>query len=211
MNRLAIASGETFRLMLGMAAPLAELEAWMASASAGEQAVYASGLDLPRAADGVVLARRWEGEGLVTLAQRRDPDNARRWQWIMEKVNPHSNCPSPHPGKGAPEGQPVSASPGAPTSSRQIGKKAREERERLLDFLRDCAVRRKACPSDNALAAKLALGAGNSGRCRANYLMRLLAADGAISVEYRGRNAPRVVTITAEGRARGKATAVHLG
>ena len=211
MNRLAIASGETFRLMLGMAAPLAELEAWMASASAGEQAVYASGLDLPRAADGVVLARRWEGEGLVTLAQRRDPDNSRRWQWIMEKARTNSNCPDHPPGKGASEGQPASASPGAPTSSRQLGRKAREERERLLDFLRDCAVRRKACPSDNALAAKLALGAGHRGRCRANYLMRLLAADGAISVEYRGRNAPRVVTITAEGRARGKATAVHHG
>ena len=207
----AASTSETFRLTLGMAAPVAELEAWMASAVPGEQAVYASGLDLPRDADGVVLARRWGREGRVTLVQRRDPGNARRWQWIMEKAGTITNCPDDPPGTGALEGQPVSVSSSAPTSSRQVGKRVRDERDRLLDLLRDCAVRRKACPSNNALAAKLELGRGERGRARAKYLLGLLASDGAIAVESRGRNAPRVVTITAEGRAKGKVTAVHHG
>ncbi|KLE32441.1 hypothetical protein [Aurantiacibacter luteus] len=182
----AASTTETFSLALSLAAPVAELEAWMADAAPGGQVVYATGVVLPRAAAGVQLVQRWVREGLVDPVSRRDPANPRQFQFIAQR-------------RGA-----VPAVAGA--APREMTSATRRERDALLALLRDCAVRGRECPSNTGLARALDLGGSHRGRSRASYLMHLLEVDGAIRVEGRGRNAPRLVTVLAAGRGRGKST-----
>src|SRR5690606_18124761 len=77
----------------------------------------------------------------------------------------------------------------------------------LLSELRSCAERGRACPSLTETARLLGLPSGERGRQKANYLFLRLQQQGDISIESQGRGAPRVVTILAAGRAKGKSTA----
>lgn len=78
---------EVFSLALALVTPLADLEAWFADAAPGAKAIYAVGLALPRAEAAVVQVRRWIEAGEVHPFQRRDPLDARRWQFLIERAD----------------------------------------------------------------------------------------------------------------------------
>lgn len=158
---------------LGMAAAPEALRAWLAEAAPGNMAIYAIGLDLPREAEGVQLVRAWQAEGLVALVSRRDPADRRRTQWLVQRAG--ATSPAAKPGL--------------------LSLVTRQQLAALLILLREGDKRRRPCPSNNKLARELDLGWGERGRARARYLIDLLVRDGAITVESRGRNLPRVVTI----------------
>lgn len=180
-------SQPTFTLQLAMAAPVEALEAWLADAAPGNKAVYAHGVDLPREAAAVQLVRRWADAGTVTLTSQRDPADPRQMQWLVVRLGER-------PGAGP------ACSAGAPNE------RTRVECAELLSALRHAALCNLPCPSNTALARKLQLGRGERGRSRAQYLIGQLVAEGAIRVAGHGRNHPRVVTITAKGRACGRST-----
>lgn len=189
---------QRFSLQLSLAVPAAQLRAWIDSAPAGERAIYASGVDLPRDAEGVKLAGRWARQGLVRTFQQRDPEDERRWLFLIEKArgaSPQTGSPAP-----APSRSPLN---GGTVPPRVVD---RALLRRLLDLLRRCAERGEECPSNAELAQRLNLRRGERGRQQAKYLMQRLSSEKRIAVESRGTCAPRVVTILAPGRARGKRT-----
>ena len=179
---------QTFSLQLGLAAPVEQLEAWFASAAPGAREIYATGVDLPREAAAVALVRRWQGEGLVTMFQKRDEADARKINWIVERLDAAGKR----------------AAPDAPAEPRRDAI-TRSQLDELMGELRGCVIRRRACPSNRQLARMLDLGEGGKARRRVDYLVTLLANDGRIAVQSHGRNAPRTVTLL-EGRGKGRST-----
>lgn len=181
--------GETFSLRLSSAVPAEELRGWFESAAVGERTVYATGVQLPRAADGVLLATRLKDQGQARLHNVRDPDDRRRWQFVVVKIAAAAarcRC-SPAP--------------------RDADADA-DDLARLLALLRSCAQRNRACPSNANLAISLGLK-GEKGRQRAAYLLRKLETIGQIAIAAQGTMRPRVVTILAPGRAKGRQTAAE--
>lgn len=190
------ADAATFTLQLSSATPASELREWFAGAEQGARAVYAAGVTLPREAEGVKLARRLEESGAATLTQERDQADPRRWRFMIIKMSP-----SPSAATLAADERVASAGPaGVPRAV------DRTDLRKLLSELRSCAERGRPCPSLTATARLLGLPRGESGRQKANYLFRRLKEEGSIAIESQGRGAPRIVTILAEGRARGKRT-----
>lgn len=181
-------TSERFTLKLALAAPVEELEGWLDTASPQDSTIYAVGIDLPRESAAVKLARDWAAQGKVSLTQRRDPDNRARWQYLMQK----RAC-----GAG---GVVVARNP------RKMDSLSAAQSGKLLNLLRLCAERGQDCPSNMRLARALGLPSGDRGRGRARYLLDILVETGAVVIESHGCNAPRVVTIIAEGRASGLAT-----
>ena len=174
---------ETFTLTLSMAASAEAVEAWFAAAAPGAREVYASGLDFPREAPVVALVRGWEAAGLVRLVSGRDPDDRRRTNWWVVKA-----------------GETPPVRPRGTAQSRVRARELDRQKAALLALLAGLARRRRACPSNSALARELDLGPGPKGRARAQYLLRQLAAEGAIAIENNGRNAPRKVRVLRQTR-----------
>ncbi|MGX7896870.1 hypothetical protein [Tsuneonella sp. HG222] len=185
----AIAQAETFFLELAAASPEAEVRAWFESAAAGGSAVYATGLTLPREEAGVRYVAGLVAAGKARTHQRRHPQDGRRLQFLVVK-------------RGADDDGPLPASDPVGGCDPQT----RAEADALLDMLRECAEHGLPCPSLSAIADALHLRKGEGGRQRSRHLLAVLEAQGAIASESRGRNAPRVVTILAEGRASGQST-----
>lgn len=185
------AQAERFTLQLSTVTPVADLRRWLDMAPAGHQVIYASGIDLPRAAEGVVLARQWQAQGLVDLNQRRDPDNARRWQFLMRRrAADAARCPTA-------------------SALDKVLEKSRARK--LLNLLRDHAEAGRACPSNSELARAMGWDmtsptAAEKGRAGVQYLLRAIERAGGITIESRGTMAPRIITITAAGRAKGRST-----
>lgn len=173
---------ERFTVQLAHAAPVAELEAWMASAAGGARAVYASGIDLPAEAPAAALARRWAGEGRAHLFRERDRGDPRRWHFIVEKAREGSPCP-PAPGPGG--SLPITTARATPPDLARL--------LAILAALAPGADGGAACPSNAALARRL--GHGRGGRARVQYLLGRARRAGLIAIESRGRNAPRRVTV----------------
>lgn len=71
----------------------------------------------------------------------------------------------------------------------------------MMAVLRDCAVRKAPCPSNEELARRCRL----SGKAAASYRLRLLVQRGRIAIEDRGPMRARQVTILT-GRHAGKST-----
>lgn len=179
---------ETFALSLALTAPAAELEQWLADAPAKAQTVYATGVEPPRDSAAWKLAAEWQSAGKVQLVSARDPDDARRTNWIMQK------CASP-------DDVPLPAD-----SQCKLSREAEAQAAQLLEYLCGRVVRRRHCPSNTQLAVTLELGRGPRARSRVQYLLAVLQRRGDIAIENNGRNAPRVVTVLAEGRAKGRKT-----
>lgn len=180
---------ESFRLALGLAAPVEQLEAWMESAPVGDRVIYASGFDLPRDAAGVQLVKGWiAARKVLPLPQRRDQASGRT-EWMVQKM---AAC-ADHTQKEA----------------CAADRRSLREAERLLEHLRHLAQRGRACPSNSQLARELELGGSHRGRARAQYLLQILERQGRVQVQSHGRNAARVVTITT-GAAQGKSTAPQV-
>ncbi len=152
-------------------------------AGAGHELIYATGPQLGDHA-AKALALLWQEQGLVALKQRRS-SRPHCFDYLAERVGADAPAPAP------------SASDGH----------VRGEMAALLRILRRCVVRGKACPSNAELAKELGLRRGQQGRRRAQYLVDRLTREKRISVTGCGRNAPRVVTILAAGKACGKSTA----
>lgn len=161
----------------------AAMAEWVEQAGAGHELIYATGPQLGDHA-AKALALHWQEQGLVALKQRRS-SRAHCFDYLAERV-----------GAVAP----------APTTSASDGH-VRGEMAALLRILRRCAVRGKVCPSNAELAKELGLRRGEASRRRSRYLLERLAQEKRISVTGCGRNAPRVVTILAAGKACGKSTA----
>lgn len=189
-----VPAGETFTLVLASAAEPATLEAWLASAPPRGRAVYASGLDLPRAAPGVALVRRWQEAGLVELFRQRDPADQRRWQFLVEKAGVGV------PGSPAQLGQQCTGccandTPTAALLEAGDPRTARQKAE-LLALLRTCGT---MCPSNREIARQLGLGSDQRARNRARYLLDLLVSAGAIRLSGNGTNQPRTLVVLAGG------------
>lgn len=188
---------ERFVLKLSTAAPAADLRAWFEDARPGEPVEYASGIALPREAEGVRLVTRWKDAGLVLTTQKRDPADGRRWLFLVQRTS-IQNADGPPSSVGAVD-RPAQGAPAHAVDRATLNK--------LLSTLRSKAERGLPCPSNTDLAHELGLPRGSRGRMRAKYLMARLVTEKRIAVECRGTTLPRVVTILAAGRARGKETA----
>lgn len=196
------AGGQTIRkqpeppagcLLLANAAAPETLAQWLASAAPRSRAVYATGADLPMDAAGVKLARRWAADGKVHLFRERDPANPAKFNFLIEKAS-----------SAAAPAAPVPAIARAAVHGRAVD---RGQLHDLLALLRHCAERGKPCPSNADLARELGLPVGKRGNDAAQYLLTRLVREHSITVESRGTMLPRVVTILAAGRAKGKRTA----
>lgn len=179
-------AGETFVLQLATAATPEELAAWMADAAPRARAIYAQGADLPREAAGVKLVQGWIDSGLVVPLTQRDPRDARRFQFMVERTAERADRPG--------------------TTAFAEDRTIAAQKAAVLAALTAAARVPAPCPSNADLARVLGLGRSERGRQRARYLVDRLREDGAIAVEYAGRFAGRVVTITS-GSARGCKTA----
>lgn len=183
-------SNQTFSLTLGLAAPVAELEAWLARALPRETAVYATGLDLPRDAAAVALVRKWAAARLVTLTTRRDPDDRRRTHWLVVRAGNSARDDSAED----------LAMPADAACTFGFHERA------LLTCLEDAALAGEACPSLAAMAEAMRLPETNGrGRYRARYLLETLEKKHLITITRRA-GSPRVITIRAAGRAQGRST-----
>lgn len=172
----AAVQADRFHLVLSFASPAAELEAWIDGAEPGHEVIYASGLLLPRAEQGVVLVTAWKDAGVVETFQRRDPADPRRWQFLCRKTaRPHA----PGPGGFPPVAARATRHPDA---------------AKVLTLLRALAPG-EPCPSNADIARQIGLARGEAGRSRAQYLIDQLSAEGAIAVERRGRCEPRTVRV----------------
>lgn len=207
------AAAPTFAVQLASAAEPGELEAWLAC-SPKSQAVYASGLELPRNAPGVLLVTRWREQGIVITTQRRDPRDARRWEFIVVRRAENASAPT-HPHGAPPPGSHPSAVPPAPAgiatprpgqADRSRADHTRAQLKRLEDLLRARAAKGAACPTLAETRDLLALPRGERGKRRASYLFDRLAGENRIATRWDGPGHRRVVTILSPGRAVGKST-----
>lgn len=181
------AAQQTFHLQLNFAATVAELSTWLAAATPGARAQYASGLDLPADAPGVVLVREWMAAGLVVTFRQRDTADPRRWLFWVEKSGVGAGAVRPaalhHEGGGCGTQSP----------------RTRAEKAALLAHLR--ANEGWPCPSLRQLAAVLELGERGAGedaaKRRARYLLDLLLEEGAVALEPSGIAGARVVKLGA--------------
>lgn len=143
-----------------------DLEAWLETADARAQVIYAAGVDAPRDSAAWALVQGWEAGGVVRLFSRRDPSDARRWQWLAQKV-----------GVGVP-GEPTDLS--KPSCCECAAERA------VLDAVAAAAARKAPLPSYRRLAeAALLAHPASKGRHRARYLLGRLEAKGLITIEMR--------------------------
>lgn len=196
-----IATAPKPALQLATAAEPAALEAWLAGAVAGAQAVYASGPDLPRGAAGVVLVTRWVAEGRVIALSRRDRADPNRFLFLVQSVS--KGCASPPVSASGPS-RAGTTTPrrGRATSSASARKRAVE----LLDLLRAAAAAGHTCPSYHAAARAMGLPPTERGRQTARAAFRRLAREGKIEIAHGAPRTARVVTILAKGTAEGLST-----
>jgi len=176
-------------------APIDELETWLACARPKELAIYAHGPTLPADEPAVKLVAGWEKQGLVNLAQKRDPTRKQSFQYLMQRAD----VPFPAdllPGQDALRPQALGAQRA----------EARKLQRELLAMLRKAAERNRICPSLAEIADTLHLRVGERGRRQARTLLDRLRSEGKISIVPGASNRPRVVTILAKGRACGKST-----
>lgn len=167
----------------------AAMAEWAKRARPGDEMIYASGPALGEHA-AASQARAMRDSGLVELFQRRS-GRPNCFDYCAQKLAQDAQRAAA-PAAGGPD-------------------HTRAQMKRLLDHLRRLAERGAACPSNADLAAELGLRRGERGRQRARYLLDRLAAEHRITVRSQGRNAPRVVTITAKGRACGQSTGESNG
>lgn len=203
---------ERFSLQLSSVVPARELQAWFDGAPAwpapAGEAIYATGVMLPREEGAVQLVARWIGQGRVEAFQRRDPDEPRRMHYLVRKRAVPGQVGGAQvggvPGDSAPPADLFTLPPLA---------------QRLLERLRGHAAGGSACPSNARLAAGLGLipPASSSvavgpqererGRLKIKNAMAALEVAGAVRIDRRGTTRPRVVTILAAGAAQGLTTA----
>lgn len=151
---------------------LTDVKAWLASAPAGAELVYASGVHLPIWAKGPALMRDMAALGIVELFHQRPSRGQKHYIARMTGREVRDF------------GQPM-----ARTRS--------DEESRLLDLLTECADNGHLCPSNAALATELDLTDG----LRASYLLGCLEKRGLITREATDWVPGRIVTIVATGKA----------
>lgn len=166
---------ETFSVALSIAVDPEQLAGAFEAAAPREAVIYAYGLDLPRAAAAVALARKWAAEGRGHLVQQRDPADRRRTRWMIVKA-----------------GIGVARPPAMPLARDQVGQGAMLQCDSLLRLLRAQAP---TCPSDREIARQLGLGTDQPARRRAGYLLGLLVKQGAIALTNNGHGQLRTVAI----------------
>lgn len=199
---------ERFVLQLATAAEPSALQAWLTDAADGARVVYACGLDLPREAAGVVLVSRWIDEGLVRPFRQRDPRDARRWQFLIERTSNGRVSLSPRaPASPAASNAPGQGRRGTYSRAGHCAASARDQSAALMSLLRGRAAAGGACPTFAETVDLLGLPGGRRGLRRARYLFKLLADTRVIAVTWGGPGQRRVVTIVARGRAQGLSTA----
>lgn len=167
----------------------AAMAEWAKRARPGDEMIYASGPALGEHA-AASQARAMRDSGLVELFQRRS-GRPNCFDYCAQKLAQEGDAPVPAAVGGLHH--------------------TRAQMAQLLDLLRRAAERREPCPSNAELAETLGLRRGERGRQRARYLLERLRAEHRITVTGQGRNAPRVVTITAKGRACGQSTGESNG
>jgi hypothetical protein len=167
-----------------MLAPPEAIDAWLRSASAGDEYVYCEARD-PLRGEGWIRMRDLAGDGLVRTHERRRQGGGKQFYAVRT-------------GKGLPR-------------RRDPQEEALGDRATDLIFraLKRAANFTAACPSDTDLAET----AGLSSRNASAWRMRKLIDVGLIgsTVEYRGGVPFRVVTVLAgrfAGTAAGKSTAM---
>jgi hypothetical protein len=175
---------ETFSLALALVTPLAELEAWFADAAPHAKAIYAVGMVLPREEPAVVQVKRWIASGEVHPFQRRDPMDARRWQFLIERADTAS--------ARAREVRPD-------LSGQQLIVLHRE--------LVNAAAADAPCPTRKALAQTVTGQSDERARDRVRWLMKRLEAEGKIALQpapVGAQHGPTVTILT--GKHAGKST-----
>jgi hypothetical protein len=188
----AASRSKTFTFTVALAAPEAELQAWLDHAAPGESVTYASGFTLPRDAAGVKLVQAWQGAGLVYLTQKRDPADGRRWLFLAQR----SSAGTGHAPRGAQAGQ-------------RNAEVTRIQMRKLLEVLRRVADRGEVLPSYRKLARELTGDATRKGVDRVSYLLRRLDEEGRIALipAPKGAQHGPQVTVIAKGRGCGCTTA----
>lgn len=182
---------ETFTFMVALAAPEAELQAWLDHAAPGESVTYASGFTLPREAAGVKLVQAWQGAGLVYLTQKRDPADRRCWLFLAQR----SSAGMGHP-------------PRRVQAHKRNAEVTRIQMRKLLETLRRVADRGEVLPSYRQLSIELTGDATRKGVDRVSYLLRRLDEEGRIALipAPKGAQHGPQVTVIAKGRGCGKTT-----
>lgn len=179
----------TFTVVLSTCVAEGDLRAWFDAAQPGHSATYASGLDLPRDAAGVQLARRLADGGRARLHQRRAAHDPRQWEWIIVKVG----------GEVAGPDAVLPAHRGSCCTQHPVTDR---ESAQLLDLLAELPAGPRGwavCPGNADLAKELELGAGANARRRARYLLDRLRAAGRIELEHTGRDSARRVRVISRG------------
>lgn len=175
---------ESFSFTLALVVPLAELQAWFDGAAPGAMAIYATGLALPHEDQSVAQVRRWIAAGEVETHQRRDPLDAKRWQFLMKRADTAS------------------------ARAREVRPDlAAQQLIALHRALCDAAAAGQPCPSRRTLAPLVTGQDGERAERRVRTLMQRLEAEGKIAVTpapLGARHGPKVTILT--GRHQGKAT-----
>lgn len=175
---------ETFSLALALVTPVSELEAWFGHAPPGAKAIYAVGLELPRAEPAVVLVKQWIEAGEVHPVQRRDPLDRRRWQFLIERAD---------------------------TASARLREVRPDLSAQQLIILHrelvNAAANGAPCPARSRLAHVVTGQSDDRAKKRVSWLMKRLEADGKIALQpapIGAQHGPTVTILT--GKHAGKST-----
>ncbi len=178
-------AAETFSFTMALVVPVGELRAWFEAAAPRDKSIYATGFVLPREAESVAQVTRWVEAGEVRTFQRRDPLDARRWQFLIERAETASSR--------ARMIQPD-------LTARQL--------VALHQTLVEAAAAGEPCPTRAALAREVTGQDSERAQRRVRWLMERLEAEGRIALTRApigAQHGPKVTILT--GKHQGKSTA----
>jgi hypothetical protein len=161
----------------GVVASPARIAAWLATASKGDEFVYATRCALPVACAGRRAARDAADAELVVLFQRRVPGREER-NYVMRRTA----APLPSRGGGAAPGKQVHVENEA------------EVQDRILGLLTRAARFQRPCPTNAALARRAGIAPG-----QVKGVMTILRKAGLIRVEWAPPPTLRCVSIVGTG------------
>ncbi|WP_157812516.1 hypothetical protein [Novosphingobium kunmingense] len=123
------------------------------------------------------LVDTWIAEKRATCAHGREPGQSDRWLFRVYRTEP-----GPFRRNGI-------------SATGKAGRDKREDQNRVLGLLADCARRGTECPTNEAIAEALDLPTP----WRARYLVQRLEAEGEIRLIEPARFGPRVIEIASSG------------
>jgi len=169
----------------GMIATVAQVDAWMEHAKAGDVFVYVTGTCLPMRGGGAKRMRELSDRGLVALTQKRVEPGVSMFNYRAERTSTATAMTKPE--------RPKLSAPSATLADGEV-----DAVDMLLPVLERFARSGRPCPTDKQLAARLSLSPD-----QVKVGLEALAALHVIHIQGCAAPTIRRITILATGQKTG--------